>query len=64
MSCDALGGRFHRASRRAALWVPTIVLPYATWAYSWSRLPGLSRRRTRIAITAQVYAGARQADSG
>jgi hypothetical protein len=30
------------------VWVPNIVSPHATWAYSWIRPPSRSRRRTRI----------------
>jgi hypothetical protein len=29
------------------LWVPNILSPYATWAYSWIRPPSRSRRRIR-----------------
>ena len=32
---------------RATLWVPDILSPYATWAYSRIRPPSRSRRRTR-----------------
>jgi hypothetical protein len=28
----------------AAVWVPNIVSPHATWAYSWMRPPSRSRR--------------------
>jgi hypothetical protein len=34
------GGRF------ADLWVPNIVSPHATWAYSWMRPPSRSRLKT------------------
>ena len=30
------------------MWVPNIVSPHATWAYSWIRPTSRSRRRTRI----------------
>jgi hypothetical protein len=36
------------------LWVPNTVSPHATWAYSRSRPPSLSRRNTRIFVTAAV----------
>jgi len=38
--------RWHR------VWVPNTVSPHATWAYSWMRPPSLSRRRTRVFVTA------------
>ena len=31
----------------SGVWVPNILSPYATWAYSWIRPPSRSRRRTR-----------------
>ena len=40
--------------RVLSLWVPNTVSPHATWAYSRSRPPGLSRRRTRILVAAGV----------
>jgi hypothetical protein len=33
--------------RKVTLWVPKTVSPYATWAYSRSRPPGLSRHPPR-----------------
>ncbi len=39
-------------SRLPSLWVPNTVSPHATWAYSWIRPPSLSRRMTRIFVTA------------
>jgi hypothetical protein len=32
----------------SGVWVPNILSPYATWAYSWISPPSRSRRKTRI----------------
>lgn len=33
------------------MWVPEILSPYATWAYSWIRPPSRGGRRTRVPVT-------------
>jgi hypothetical protein len=42
-----------RIQQNETLSVPKTLSLYATWAYSWIRPPSLSRRRTRVLVTAE-----------
>jgi hypothetical protein len=46
---------------RGNLWVPNILSPHATWAYSWIRPPSRSRRKTRAF---SLIAGGRSRPAG
>ena len=44
-------GELHVPGRVVRVWVPKMLSPYATCAYSWIRPPSQSLRRTRIPVT-------------